>query len=94
MKLRLRAAAVRDLDAIFDYGVAVHGADTANAYIRGLETTMDRLLAHPALGPPRDIRPGLRSIAGGEHRIFYRIEGEEIVVARILHKAMDVEQHL
>ena len=92
MRLVLRAAAVSDLDGIFDYGVEAHGADTAGAYVRSLEAVMDRLLANPALGPPRDLRPGLRSIAAGEHRIFYRIEGKAIIVARVLHKAMDVER--
>lgn len=94
MKLKLRAAAVRDLDAILDHSVEAHDAETAEAYIRSLETAMDRLLAYPALGAPRDIRPGLRSISAGEHRIFYRIEGKAVVVARVLHKAMDVERHL
>lgn len=92
MRLVLRAAAVGDLDSIFDYGVATHGADTAGAYVRNIEAVMDRLLVHPALGAARDLRPGLRSIAAGEHRIYYRIEGEAIIVARVLHKAMDMER--
>ncbi|MES2903369.1 MAG: type II toxin-antitoxin system RelE/ParE family toxin [Pseudomonadota bacterium] len=92
MKLKLRAAAVRDLDAIFDYGFVNHGAERASAYLSELDAKMARLLTHPELGPPSDVRPGLRSIAEGEHRIYYRIERDTITVARVLHKAMDVER--
>lgn len=94
MKLRLRASAVRDLDGIFDYSLAIHGAAEAEAYIRVLGAAMERLLAYPEAGVARDLRPGVRSFGAGDHRIFYRIENREIVVVRILHKAMDVERHL
>lgn len=95
MKLRLRAAAVHDMDAIFDYGIAMHGAAAAEAYARSLQAVMDRPIDFPALGVNReDLRPGLRSLPAGEHRIFYRIEKSEIVVARVLHKAMDEARHL
>ncbi len=53
---------------------------------------MDQLLSHPELGAATDLRPGLRSIAEGEHRIYYRIERDTITIARVLHKAMDVER--
>lgn len=95
MKLRLRAAAVRDLDGIFDYSLTMHGAAAAEAYTRDIDAAMERLLDFPELGASREnLRPGLRSLPAAEHRIFYRIEGLEIVVARVLHKAMDEGWHL
>jgi toxin ParE1/3/4 len=95
MKLRLRAAAVRDLDGIFDYSLATHGAAAAEAYLRALKAAMERLLNFPELGAARDdLAPGLRGLPVREHRVFYRIEGAEVVVARVLHKAMDAERHL
>lgn len=92
MRLALRAAAVGDLDAIFDFGVADHGADTASASVRSIDAVLDRLRAYPVLGPLDKVRAGLRSIPAVEHRIFYRIEGDAIIVVRVLHKAMDVER--
>lgn len=67
----------------------MHGAEVAEAYARTLGAAMERLLDYPESGVPRDLRPGLRSLAAGEHHIFYRIERQEIVVARVLHKAVD-----
>lgn len=94
MKLRLRAVAVRDLDGIFDYSLAMHGPEAAEAYVRAINVAMERLLDYPESGVARDLRPGLRSLAAHEHRIFYRIEGKEIVIARVLHKAMDADRWL
>jgi toxin ParE1/3/4 len=95
MRLRLRALAVRDMDGIFDYSFTIHGAAAAESYTRNLNAAMERLLDFPGLGVSTEsVRPGLRSLPAGEHRIFYRIEGNEIVVARVLHKAMDERRHL
>lgn len=94
MKLKLRAAAERDLDGIFDYSVAMHGAGSAETYIRDIQMTIERLLKYPELGENTGLRPKLRAVSAREHRIFYRIEGDAIVVARVLHKAMDVQRHL
>ena len=95
MKLRLRAAAVRDMDGIFDYSLTMHGAAAAEAYARELYGAMERLLDFPELGAGRDeLRPGLRSLPAGEHRISYRVERRTISVARVLHEAMDAARHL
>ena len=94
MRLVLRAAAVSDLDDIFDYSLAAHGAEAAADYAISIGAVMERLLDHPQLGSASDLRSDIRSIPAGEHRVYYRIEGQAIVVARVLHKAMDVERHL
>ena len=95
MKLRLRAAAVRDMDGIFDYSLARHGEAAAEAYARDLYAAMERLLDFPELGAARDdLRPRLRNLPCSEHRIFYQVKGSTISVARVLHKAMDVRRHL
>lgn len=94
MKLALRAAAERDLDGVFDYSVATHGAALAERYLRDLQASMDRLLDYPELGSETGVRAGLRAYGQREHRIYYRVEGRKIVIVRVLHKAMDVERHL
>lgn len=94
MKLRFHAVAVRDLDGIFDYSVAAHGVEAAERYLRDLHAAMARLLDYPETGAMTPVRAGVRSIAAREHRIFYRVEGREIVIARVLHKSMDAERWL
>ena len=94
MKLKLRAAAERDLDGIFDYSVATHGADRAEGYLHDLRAAMARLQDHPELGAETGLRPELRAFGAREHRIFYRVEAGTIVVARVLHNAMDAGRHL
>ncbi|HEX8124932.1 MAG TPA: type II toxin-antitoxin system RelE/ParE family toxin [Allosphingosinicella sp.] len=44
--------------------------------------------------PRGDLKKGLRSLPAGEHRIYYRFDGETVLVARVLHKAMDEGRHL
>ena len=88
-----RAAAVRDIDGIFDYSVTTHGPDVAKAYLRDLDRAIARLLEYPEIGMASGLRQGVRSIAAREHRIYYRIDGSKLVIARVLHKAMDPARH-
>ena len=94
MRLKLREDASRDLDEIYDYSLAAHGSDQAERYLRGLWAAMDGLCIYPYSWPVSDLRPGLRSLSVAMHCIFYRIEGDAIVIVRVLHKAMDIGRHL
>jgi toxin ParE1/3/4 len=40
------------------------------------------------------VRPLIRSLPHASHRVFYDVFGNEIVVRRILHKAVDVQRDL
>jgi toxin ParE1/3/4 len=95
IRVELSAAADADLVGIFDYSTVAHGRESAEAYLRLLDATFDRLAEFPELGVSRsDLRDGLRSLPIKEHRNYYRFDGGRILVARVLHKAMDVERHL
>ncbi|MDR6848299.1 toxin ParE1/3/4 [Sphingomonas sp. BE270] len=89
MKPVYRAASVRDIDGIFDYSVTTHGPEVAKAYLRDIDAAIARLLDYPEIGIASGLRQGVRSIAAREHRIYYRIDGSKLVIARVLHKAMD-----
>ena len=41
-----------------------------------------------------DIRSGYRKTACGSHMIYFRQDGDDIEVIRILHQSMDVGRHL
>ena len=45
----------------------------------------------PEFGPER---PGLRKMRCGSHAVFYRIDGEQIEIVRILHESMDFATRL
>ncbi len=94
MKPVYRAAAVRDLDGIFDCSVTTHGPDVAKAYLRDIDAAIVRVLDYPEIGMASGLRQGVRSIAAREHRIYYRIDGSKLIIARVLHKAMDPARHL
>ena len=87
--LHLSSAATADLSEISAYSLATFGPDAARAYVRALDKVMDRLLYFPELGclmPALAQRP--RCVPCNRDRIFYRVEGETILVVRILHHKM------
>ena len=95
MAVVLSEAADADLAAILDYGVERFGAETGEAYVAGFKASFDLIAEHPLAGAVHDeIRPPIRSLPHGSHRIFYDVLQDRVVIQRILHKAMDVERHL
>lgn len=95
MRLELSRRAARDLDEIGEFSVREFGADRAILYLDTIEQALRQVMAHPQIGPLRvELGPRVRSYPAGEHRIFYEVRGDAAFVIRLLHKAMDVEQHL
>ena len=90
MQLRLSRLAQGDLADIRDHTLENHGAAQAAAYLEGIEVLFRRLVDHPSIGAENsDIRPDVRSLPFQRHRIYYRVDGESIVVIRVLHQSMD-----
>ena len=84
-----------DLDGILDYSIAEHGRAVAEAYLRTIHAAFDRLSDFPEFGVARsDLSAGLRSLPCGGHHIFYIVEAESVLIARVLHRAMDPARHL
>lgn len=91
----LSEAAIADLAAILDYGVAEFGEQTGEDYVAGFDDSFTLIAQHPMAGAVHDfIRPPIRSIAHGRHRIYYDLVGSSVIVQRILHHAMDIKRHL
>ena len=56
---------------------------------------IDHLAASPLIGQACDeIRPGYRKHPVGSHMLFYVIREQAVVVLRVLHQQMDVEDKL
>jgi toxin ParE1/3/4 len=95
MRLELSRRAQADLDDIADYSVAHFGAARAILYVDAIEAAFRRLLSHPEIGAPApDMMPNLRSVPVGEHRVFYLVDVETVLIVRVLHQSMDVRRHL
>ncbi len=93
--LVLSQAADADLTEILSYGVEQFGEETGEAYVVGFDASFALIAEHPFAGAVHgDVRPPIRSLAHGSHRIFYDVLEGQVIVQRILHKAMDVERHL
>jgi toxin ParE1/3/4 len=91
---RLSRRAEVDLADIYAYTVEHWSVDQANSYIADIRAAITGLAEGAKVGRRRsEIAPGYLSYGVGSHLIFYR-ETEHILVARVLHAAMDLPRHL
>lgn len=84
-------AAEGDLTEIYTF-IASDNRDAAWATIELLEQKAATLATTPGIGRAREgLQPDLRSLAVGNHVIFYRPSLDGIEVVRVLHGKRDVE---
>jgi toxin ParE1/3/4 len=95
LRLALTPTARQDFRAILRYTREVWGERQRLIYGRRLDAAMDELTRYPNLGRTRDDLPsGMHALPVERHVIYYRVEGQEITVIRILHERMDAPAHL
>lgn len=96
MRVRLSAAARRDLSGIWTYSAKRWNEGQADRYVRLFADSFDGLARGSVIGRKADdIRPGYFKLAVGSHLIFYRMGAADgIEVVRILHQRMDFDRHL
>ena len=93
--LDLAAPAEADLDEILIYSRLRFGEDVAADYFFSFDEAFALLRRHPFAGVAADdIRVGLRRLTHRQHRIFYRLVDGKVRILRVLHHAMDVDEHL
>jgi toxin ParE1/3/4 len=86
-------SAKADLFSIGAYTLQTWGVAQAERYLNSLERCAHLLADNPSLGRLCEwIRPGLRRFEKGRHILFYRRQGDGILVARILHQSMLPEE--
>lgn len=89
-RLRLSAAARRDLADIRRYSVREFGASVADSYFRGFNGAFRLLRERPFAGAVApDIRPEVRVLSYRRHRIFHRVAAGTVEIGRVLHHAQD-----
>lgn len=90
-KLRTAPAARDDLRNIRSFSKAKFGAAVAKTYLEGLTAIFDLIEARPSAGvPEQGLGEGMRSFSFRSHRIYYRLNDEDVLVVRVLHHAQHV----
>jgi toxin ParE1/3/4 len=93
---QLSKEAKNDLRSIAHFTENRWGRAQRDLYIKQLDQAFSLLAENPNLGTSCDyVRVGYRKFPQGSHLIFYKHSSEaSILVARILHKSMDVDAWL
>ena len=92
----LTAAARKDIIDIGRFTTKKWGKPQRDKYLKQLDDAFKLLALRPEIGRnAEDTKPGYKKFSQGSHTIFFRAGSEsKIVVIRILHNSMDVDQHL
>lgn len=91
MRLIIAASARADLVEIHLFGAKTWGRAQAGLYTDGIRDRMKSLARRESSGTTADdIAPGLRRQVVGSHAIWFRLDGERLVVLRVLHQSRDV----
>lgn len=92
MAHRLAPEAESDLDDLWFY-VASHGSiEVADRLIDALTARFFLLARYPRAGRQRDdLWHGIRLFPVGDYVVLYRIEGNDVLVARVVRGSRDLE---
>ena len=94
-EVRFSKAAEADLVDIDEFSVTNFGSDIGEAYMHGFDESFERLGDFPLAGPAvTGVGTGTRCLIHRSHRIFYRTDGDDVFVLRVLHHAQDARKHL
>jgi toxin ParE1/3/4 len=86
---KLTKKARSDFDEILLYTIDTWGEEQAERYRTLLLHGLDLIAQKPGVGRPCDrLASGLRRFEQGKHVIFYKPDGNGILVSRILHQRM------
>jgi toxin ParE1/3/4 len=94
MDLRVALQAESDLDDIW-YFLATQSSniDVADRVIDSITARFALLAGQPYIGRRRDedLRPGVRSFVVGDYVIAYRVDGDNVLILRVLRGSRDIE---
>ena len=94
-KIVFHQEASADIEGIYGFSLAQFGEATASEYHDGLYEAVLRLETFPEMGRQEPgIAPPIRALAYRSHKIFYRFDGETVLVVRVLHHAMNAAARL
>lgn len=90
MTVRLAELAVSDLTESRDHSREID-ADLEHRVLDQFDLVIDRLVAFPNGAPPVDGFLGVRRARMRQfpHGVFYRLDGDDILILRVLHTRRD-----
>ena len=90
---RLAPEAESDLEEIAFYVFVQSGSlEIAERLIESITERFAMLGRHPCIGRRRDdLRPGLRAFPVGDYLLLYRVEGDDVIVQRVVRGSRDLE---
>jgi|SRR5262245_22952850 len=90
---RLAPRAEADLEELAFYVFVETGnLEIANRLVDSITERFALLGTHPNAGRRRDdLRPGIRSFPVGSYVVLYRIEGDDVLVQRVVRGSRDLE---
>jgi toxin ParE1/3/4 len=92
MAHRLAPEAEADLEELWFYVATNASVDTADRLIDSITARFFLLAQHPHVGRRRDdLRPGVRGFPVGEYVVFYRIDGDDVLIQRVIRGSRDLE---
>lgn len=89
-KIHYSPESIQDLDDIWDYIMMdLYNPDAAENVVNGIMDAIDRLGDHAEMGAPlssvADIESDYRFVLSGNYMAFYRAEGTDVYIDRILY---------
>lgn len=95
MTYKLTPEADNDLIEIYVYGFQAFGETQAEQYFSELENCFEVLGNAPLICRERtEFTPPVRIHHRGRHLVIYIIQGDRILIIRVLRDNMDVKRHL
>ena len=95
MKVRFTRQADDDIIESYLYGLRTFGQVQAERYEQDLRHVIGLIADHPRMAVERhDYRPPVRIHHHARHYIVYLIEGDHVLVIRILRDDVDLTRHL
>ena len=92
MAHRLAPEAKTDLDEIWFYVASNGSVETADRLVDSITARFSLLATHPRAGRRRDnLRHGIRSFGVGEYIVLYRVEGDDVLIQRVVRGSRDLE---
>jgi toxin ParE1/3/4 len=91
-KWLLTVSALADMQNIYSFGEETWGPGQARRYAEELYELFREIARYPGIGLHRpELRDQLRSFPHASHVVFYILWNEQVVIARVLHGAMDYD---
>ena len=83
-----------DLEEIWFYTFQKWSLAQADSYHRDLVTSFEGLASGTKRGRDVDVRPDYLKCLVGSHIIYFRDDGDQIEVIRVLHQRQDADRNL